>query len=58
MALMAQLKLNILNLEVVQNLILEADMAVQILESEPRTPMIDAVKEGLESALRRIREEK
>jgi hypothetical protein len=55
--LVARLELNLKDLPEVQNLVAEADMAVQILEGEENSPIVDAVKEGLASALEELREE-
>jgi hypothetical protein len=55
--LVAKLVLELKDLEPVQNLVTEADMAVQILEHEDNTPIVEAVKEGLASALEGLREE-
>lgn len=56
-ALIAKLVLNLKDLPEIQNLVAEADMAVQILEGEQNTPIVEAVKEGLASALEGLRKE-
>lgn len=55
-ALIAHLKLDLKNVPEVQNLIAEADMAVQILATE-EGEVVEAVKEGLESALDNLKSE-
>lgn len=53
MALVARIDLR--GLKEVENLALEAELAVQILEGEANTPIVEAVKEGLASALEGLR---
>ena len=48
-------KFRLTELPEVKRLIDEADMAVQILKSEENTPVVEAVQEGLESALDDLR---
>lgn len=52
--LTAWVKVRLTDLEPVKNLVREADMAVQILESE-EGEVVEAVKEGLETALEDVR---
>jgi hypothetical protein len=53
MALVAKIKLT--DLPEVKRLVDEADMAVEILSNEDNTPVVEAVKEGLASALDALR---
>lgn len=52
--LVGKIEVNLKELEAVQDLALEADLAAQILETEADTPILEAVKEGLQSALDKL----
>jgi hypothetical protein len=48
--LVGRIEVDLRELEAVENLALEADLAAQILETEADRPILEAVKEGLQSA--------
>lgn len=54
--LVGEIRIDLKELEAVQNLALEADLAAQILDGEEQTPVVEAVKEGLRSAVDKLSE--
>jgi hypothetical protein len=55
-ALVARFELKVSDLEEVKNLVAEADMAVQLLAGDAGPEIVQAAKEGLESALDALRD--
>ena len=55
-ALVARFEVKVSDLEEVNNLVAEADMAVQLLAGNAEPEIVQAAKEGLESALDALRD--
>ena len=53
-ALVAKIQLDLKSLKEVQNLVTEAEVAAQLLTDNPSPELIDAAREGLESALEQV----
>lgn len=54
--LVARFEVKLTDLEPVKNLVVEADMAVQLLSGDAEPEIVQAAKEGLESALDALRD--